>query len=63
MAIQTKFMHTFMADESGQDLIEYALVAALIGLGSVATLRTVASSITSLFTSISTTLTSAVPAA
>jgi len=28
----------FLADESGQDLIEYALVAALIGLGSVAAL-------------------------
>jgi pilus assembly protein Flp/PilA len=27
-----------LADESGQDLIEYALVAALIGLGSVAAL-------------------------
>lgn len=26
----------FVVDESGQDLIEYALVAALVGLGSVA---------------------------
>ena len=26
----------FMKDESGQDLIEYALVAGLIGLGAVA---------------------------
>jgi pilus assembly protein Flp/PilA len=51
---------SFFQDESGQDLIEYALVAALIGLGSVATLGTLAGDISSAFTSIGTTLTGAV---
>jgi pilus assembly protein Flp/PilA len=36
-------------DESGQDLIEYALIAGLIGLVAVATLQTLATSITGLF--------------
>ena len=30
-------LNNLMRDESGQDLIEYALVAGLIGLGAVAT--------------------------
>ena len=34
-----------LADESGQDLIEYALVAATIGLGTVAGVNGLASSI------------------
>jgi len=49
-------------DESGQDLIEYALVTALVGLAAVAVLRTVATAIVTLFTSIATTLNSAAPA-
>jgi pilus assembly protein Flp/PilA len=44
-------------DESGQDLIEYALVAALLGLGAVAAMKTLASNINTAFTSIGTTLT------
>ena len=28
-------LHSLHRDENGQDLVEYALVAALIGLGSV----------------------------
>ncbi len=43
-------------DESGQDLIEYALIAGLIGLVAVATLQTLATSITSIFTKIQTKL-------
>jgi pilus assembly protein Flp/PilA len=34
-----------LKDESGQDLIEYALVAALIGLGAVTTMRSLAGAI------------------
>jgi pilus assembly protein Flp/PilA len=49
-----------MQDESGQDLIEYALVAALLGLGAVAVLKTVAGNINTVFTSIGSSLTSAV---
>lgn len=35
----------FLHDESGQDLIEYALVAAVMALGAAATMRTLASTI------------------
>jgi pilus assembly protein Flp/PilA len=51
---------TFAQDESGQDLIEYALVAALIGLGAVASLNSLKTAIASAFTSIVTSLNSAV---
>jgi pilus assembly protein Flp/PilA len=47
-------------DESGQDLIEYALIAALIGLGATATMRTLATSIGTALTGIGTRLTNAV---
>jgi pilus assembly protein Flp/PilA len=47
----------FAHDESGQDLIEYAIVAALIGLGAVASMRTLSTKIGTAFTSIGTTLT------
>lgn len=49
---------TFLQDEAGQDLIEYALVAALVGLGAVAGIKNVSSSIKGAFSSIGTTLTS-----
>jgi pilus assembly protein Flp/PilA len=51
-----KFLH----DESGQDLIEYALVAALVGLGATATMRTLATSIGTALAGIGTRLTNAV---
>ncbi len=47
-----------MNDESGQDLIEYALVAALVGLGAVAAMKTLGTTINSAFTSVGTTLSS-----
>jgi pilus assembly protein Flp/PilA len=50
----------FVADESGQDLIEYALVAALVGLGSVASMNSLASSIANTFNGIGNALTGAV---
>jgi pilus assembly protein Flp/PilA len=34
-----KSVLTFLRDESGQDLIEYGLIAALVGLGSIVGLR------------------------
>lgn len=49
-----------MKDESGQDLIEYALIAAIIGLGSVTVMGTLAGDISTAFTHVGTTLTSAV---
>ena len=50
----------FWNDESGQDLIEYALVAALVGLGSVASMNSLATSIASAFNGIGTTLSSSI---
>lgn len=49
-------------EESGQDLIEYALVASLVGLGAVATLGPLATEIGAVFTSIKTSLSTAVAA-
>jgi pilus assembly protein Flp/PilA len=46
-----------LQDESGQDLIEYALVAALIGLGATASLKGLATSIGTALASIGTRLT------
>ena len=50
----------FVRDESGQDLIEYALVAAMIGLGAVAAMSRLAEQIISAFNSIGRQLTNAV---
>lgn len=52
-------LHAVLVDESGQDLIEYALVAALIGLGAVASMKALATSIGTAFTGIGTQLTTA----
>ena len=41
-----------MKDESGQDLIEYALIAALIAVGCVAGMSTLATKISSVFTAV-----------
>jgi pilus assembly protein Flp/PilA len=46
-----------IGDESGQDLIEYALVAAIIALGATAAMKTVTTAITGAFTKIGTALT------
>ena len=53
-------LNNLMTDESGQDLIEYALVAALIGLGAVASLKSISTIIGTVFTNIGTNLTNAV---
>jgi pilus assembly protein Flp/PilA len=47
-------------EDSGQDLIEYALVAALVGLGSVAAMQGLAASITNAFSGVGNALTNAV---
>lgn len=46
----------FIDDDQGADLIEYALLAGLISLAAVVTLTAVGTSITGLFTKISTKL-------
>ena len=55
-----QLLNNLMTEESGQDLIEYALVAALVGLGSVAAMSGLANSITNTFTGVGTALTNAV---
>ena len=48
-----------LQEDSGQDLIEYALVAALIALGALAGMRTLANDIGTAFNNVGTSLTSA----
>jgi pilus assembly protein Flp/PilA len=49
-----------ISQRDGQDLVEYALVVALIALGATAGLSTLASDINTAFTNIGTSLTSLV---
>jgi pilus assembly protein Flp/PilA len=55
-----RLFSNLLQDESGQDLIEYALVAALIALGATASMKTLATSIGNAFSTIGTRLTGAV---
>jgi pilus assembly protein Flp/PilA len=55
-----QILSNLLKEESGQDLIEYALVAALIALGATAAMTTLATTISTTFTSIGTRLTAAV---
>lgn len=52
------FVHlkNLFLNEQGQDLVEYALVVALIALAATAGMRTLASDINSAFTGVGTTL-------
>ena len=59
MTIHRNALAKLLREESGQDLIEYALVAALIGLGATTAMGTLASTIGSAFGSVGTKLTSA----
>jgi pilus assembly protein Flp/PilA len=59
----TKLKNTLsnlLNDESGQDLIEYALVAALIALGATAAMTTLAGSISTAFSKVGSNLSTAV---
>ena len=54
---RTKKMFTaLMSEESGQDLIEYALIAALIALGAIVAMGSLSNSISSEFNSIGSSL-------
>ena len=55
-----QLLKNLIAEEAGQDLIEYALVAALVGLGSVASMSSLASTIANTFNGIGNALTNAV---
>ncbi len=50
----------FAADESGQNLVEYALVVVLVALAAITAMGTVGNSINSAFTKIGTQLNSAI---
>jgi pilus assembly protein Flp/PilA len=52
-------LRNLVNEESGQDLIEYALVAALVGLGAVAALNSLKTTVGTTFNGIGSTLTSA----
>jgi pilus assembly protein Flp/PilA len=55
-----QLLKNLIAEESGQDLIEYALVAALVGLGAVTAMKSLGTTISTSFNSVGSTLTSAV---
>jgi pilus assembly protein Flp/PilA len=52
-------LRSFVRDEEGQDLIEYALLVALISLVAVAAVTTAGSAVNNIFTSIAGSLTAA----
>jgi pilus assembly protein Flp/PilA len=56
----TQLLRRIAEDDSGQDLIEYALVAALVALGSVAALKALGNHIGTTFNGVETSLTNAV---
>jgi pilus assembly protein Flp/PilA len=51
-------LQDLMSREEGQDLVEYALVVALVALGATAAVKTLGTGIGTAFTTISTTLSS-----
>jgi pilus assembly protein Flp/PilA len=55
-----QLINKLITEDSGQDLIEYALVAALVGLGSVTAMKGLATSIATTFTGVGNALTNAV---
>ena len=59
MVLTKQLFSSLLADESGQDLIEYALTAALIGLAAVAAMNSLATNITNAFNSVGNRLTTA----
>jgi pilus assembly protein Flp/PilA len=56
----TNILSGLIRDESGQDLIEYALVAAIIALGATTAISSVATAVSGAFNKIGTSLTNAV---
>jgi len=51
------FLRDLLVREGGQDLVEYSLVLAMIALGSVVGMSSLASGINDVFSSVSSTLT------
>lgn len=59
MSLTTLF-RSLANDESGQNLIEYALVAGLVGLAAITAMTSLGSGIATAFSKVGSTLTSAV---
>jgi pilus assembly protein Flp/PilA len=53
-----RLIRSLVVQETGQDLVEYALVVALVALGATAALQSVGSGLNNAFSSISSTLSS-----
>ncbi len=56
----SRCLKQLLTDDSGQDLIEYALVAALVGLGAVTAMKGLSTKVSTTFNSVGTSLTNAV---
>jgi len=54
-----EFITTFLKDEGGQDLVEYALLLSLLAIAGVATLGTLGGSVNSVFSKANNNFTSA----
>lgn len=60
MSDLTKILTIFLDDECGQDIIEYALIAALVAFAAIAGIGRVGTAVGSVFTSVGAKLTSTV---
>jgi|HubBroStandDraft_5_1064220.scaffolds.fasta_scaffold191608_1 pilus assembly protein Flp/PilA len=60
MGNSTKILTIFLEDECGQDIVEYALIAALIAFAAIAGIGRVSSAVSSVFTAVGTKLTTSV---
>lgn len=58
--MKVRVLRNLLRDESGQDLIEYALVAAVIGLAAVAAISSLANNVSNAFSAVGSKLSSAV---
>ena len=54
-------IRNFWTDTQGQDLVEYALVAALVSIAAIATLPIMGQTVSNVFSKVTSTLQSAVP--
>lgn len=59
MAALAAQLIALLADESGQDLVEYALVVVCIGIAAVAAVKLATNGITNVFSGVGSSLTSA----
>ena len=60
MKVYLQAVKNLVREESGQDLIEYALIAAIIALGAIAAMTTLSASISNAFSAIGVKLSSSV---